>query len=46
MTNPCIYERDETGHVITNSEGKRVVDKDATKEYRNRGILTPQEIDI
>jgi integrase len=45
MTNPCIYERDKTGHVLIDSEGKRVIDKVATKEYRNRGILTPQEID-
>ena len=45
MTNPCIYLFDSAGHVKTNSKGIRIVDADATKEYKNRGILTAQEID-
>jgi integrase len=46
LTNPCVYIRDETGHVATDSQGKRIVDEEATREYRNRGILTTQEIDM
>ena len=45
MTNPCVYLRNKEGRVIIDSEGKRTVDNEATKEYRTRGILTPQEID-
>jgi hypothetical protein len=44
MTNPCIYIYDSDGHVKLDSEGKRVVDIEATKEYKNRGILTDSEV--
>lgn len=45
MTNPCIYLRDKSGRVIINEKGLRTVDNEATKEYKNRGILTTQEIE-
>lgn len=43
MTNPCVYEY-QNGKVKVDSKGKRIVDKEATKELKNREILTNTEI--
>jgi len=46
LTNPCVYVKDENGKTLLNAEGKRVVDKDATAAYKNRPILSTEEIDM
>lgn len=43
MTNPCVYEY-QNGKVKLDSKGKRIVDVAATKELKNREILTTDEI--
>jgi hypothetical protein len=46
LITPCIYVKDENGKTLLNAEGKRVVDKDATAAYKNRPILSTEEIDM
>ena len=45
MTNPCVYQIAKDGKVQLDAEGKRIVDLEATAEYKNREVYSNEEID-